>query len=383
MQTGSKLKAGQWVEVLSKEEILATLDKNGQLDGLPFMPQMFQSCGKRYQVFKRAHKTCDTINLTGGRRMPNAVHLEGSRCDGAAYGGCQTLCLIFWKEAWLKPVTGPSPAKQSGGDGSARKDQMPGPGCCSEADVWAGTRVKDENAANEPVYVCQATQLPSATTLLPWWEFSQYVEDYRSGNATPGRLLRGFLYSAYYSLIQSGLGLGPFLRWFYDVLQSVWGGIPYPRKRGTIPVSAPTPTGTLNLQPGELVRVKSHQEILATLNTDGKNRGLYFDAESVPFCGGTYRVLKRVSKIVDEKTGKMMQFKSESVILEDVYCQARYSTCRMFCPRAIYPYWREIWLERAEKAPEPAEAKPTVRGELGRVSIVEVRKARENLLELF
>ena len=42
MQTGLKLKAGQWVEVLSKEEILSTLDKNGQLDGLPFMPQMFE-----------------------------------------------------------------------------------------------------------------------------------------------------------------------------------------------------------------------------------------------------------------------------------------------------------------------------------------------------
>jgi hypothetical protein len=27
-------------------------------------------------------------------------------------------------------------------------------------------------------------------------------------------------------------------------------------------------------------------------------------------------------------------------------CEARYSVCRRFCPRAIYPYWREIWLER-------------------------------------
>ena len=28
--------AGDWVEVLSKEEILRTLDKNGRLDKLPF-----------------------------------------------------------------------------------------------------------------------------------------------------------------------------------------------------------------------------------------------------------------------------------------------------------------------------------------------------------
>ena len=55
-------RAGDWVEVRTKEEILRTLDKKGQLDGLPFMPQMFNYCGKRFQVYKRAHKTCDTVN---------------------------------------------------------------------------------------------------------------------------------------------------------------------------------------------------------------------------------------------------------------------------------------------------------------------------------
>ena len=81
------MSAGELVEVRSKEEILQTLDKNGQLDGLPFMPQMFHYCGKQFTVIKRAHKTCDTVTLTGGRRMANAVHLERIRCDGEAYGG--------------------------------------------------------------------------------------------------------------------------------------------------------------------------------------------------------------------------------------------------------------------------------------------------------
>ena len=57
----SKLRAGDWVEVRSKDEILRTLNAMGRLDGLPFMPQMIQYCGQRFQVFKRAHKTCDTI----------------------------------------------------------------------------------------------------------------------------------------------------------------------------------------------------------------------------------------------------------------------------------------------------------------------------------
>src|ERR1700712_4501119 len=82
------LRAGEWVEVRSKAEIFATLDKQGRLDGLPFMPQMLQYCGQRLRVFRRAHKTCDTIHNSGGRRMLDCVHLEGTRCDGAAYGGC-------------------------------------------------------------------------------------------------------------------------------------------------------------------------------------------------------------------------------------------------------------------------------------------------------
>ena len=60
--TTAPLCAGEWVEVLSKEEILRTLDQNGRLEDLPFMPQMFRYCGQRFQVYKRAHKTCDTVS---------------------------------------------------------------------------------------------------------------------------------------------------------------------------------------------------------------------------------------------------------------------------------------------------------------------------------
>src|SRR5438128_1916182 len=104
MKMSSSLRAGEWVEVRSKEEILQTLDKNGRLEELPFMPEMFEFCGQRFQVFKRAHKTCDPPNGMAGYRMMNAVHLEGLRCSGSAHGQCQARCLIFWKEAWLKRV---------------------------------------------------------------------------------------------------------------------------------------------------------------------------------------------------------------------------------------------------------------------------------------
>jgi hypothetical protein len=43
--------------------------------------------------------------------------------------------------------------------------------------------------------------------------------------------------------------------------------------------------------------------------------------------------------------------KTPAVILEGVYCQSRYSENRVFCPRRIFPWWREVWLE---KVPEDA-----------------------------
>ena len=102
-----KLNVGDWVEVRSKEEILSTLDDKGQLDGTPFMPEMFRFCGQRFQVYKRAHKTCDytTSYPYHTRRLEGTVHLE-TRCDGEAHGGCQAGCLLYWKQAWLKPVSG-------------------------------------------------------------------------------------------------------------------------------------------------------------------------------------------------------------------------------------------------------------------------------------
>jgi hypothetical protein len=345
-----RLSAGDWVEVRSKEEILETLDANGQLDGMPFMPEMFAFCGKQFQVYKRAHKTCDTVFPVRGRRVARTTHLE-TRCDGQAHGGCQAGCLIFWKDEWLKRIDHNfqhTLAVRSRVDFEEAKAV----GRCTESDVWARTQ-KTEPNDGVPEYVCQATQLPYATTDLEWWDIRQYIEDYWSGNVGFGRILSGLVYSMYYNLSQAGIGLGRPMRRFYDMFHRLWRGSQFPRKVGPIDKREPTPTETLNLQPGELVRVKSHQEILRTLNTASLNRGLLWDAEMVPYCGGTYRVLKQVTQIIDEKTGKMQTMKNPCIILDKVVCQARYSACRMFCPRSIYPYWREIWLERV--APHAAE----------------------------
>ena len=343
------LHVGDLVEVRSREDILASLDTNGRLDELPFMPQMFQYCGKRFKVFKRAHKTCDTVNPVAGRRVLNAVHLD-LRCDGKAFAGCQANCLIFWKEAWLKPISKGSADRLV----HSKVDRIDTPKkktSCTEEDVWAATCAHDPKAADKERYFCQATQLPYYTSRLPWWDVRQYLEDYTSGNISLRRLLVGFVYICYYHLtLAKRHRIGRPARWLYDQFQALRGGMPFPRRRGTIPAGELTPVCSLDLQPGELVRVKPYKQILSTLDTHVLNRGMVFDAEMVPYCGNVYRVRTKVERFVNEKTGRMNRLKTPAVILEGVWCRSRYSNCRMFCPRSIYSWWREIWLERVSES---------------------------------
>jgi len=56
----------------------------------------------------------------------------------------------------------------------------------------------------------------------------------------------------------------------------------------------------------------------------------------------------------------MRKMKNDCIILEDVICRSECSEKRMFCPRGIFPYWREIWLRRATGEP-PAPGGRTLR----------------------
>jgi hypothetical protein len=337
MINSGELVAGEWIQVRSKEEILATLDKRGQLDKLPFMPEMFDYCGSRFRVFKRAHKTCDPPDMIG-RTMSRAVHLEGVRCNGSAHGGCQARCLVFWKESWLKRVDPADPALPT-----------PSGAGCTEHDVQGGTRqVGDAECGGQPTYVCQATELRNATRPYSALNPLLYLEDYTSGNVSLARMIGTFVLFALHQVANAGIGLGTVVRWTYDWFQRLRGGTPYPWRSGKIPVGHRTPAARLSVQPGEQVRIKSYREILNTLDVNEFNRGMKFDAEMVPFCGKTYRVLDRVRRIINERTGKMLDLRNECIILDGVTCQACYAKQRRFCSRGIYPYWREIWLQRVD-----------------------------------
>lgn len=351
MRSSAILQAGNWVEVRSKQEILSTLNAKGELEGLPFMPEMFEFCGQRFRVFKRAHKTCDPPNGIGGRRMLHAVHLEGVRCSGQAHDGCQAKCLVFWKEAWLKKAEATAAPEALPSLPSSSEPH----GQCTEQEVLAAACSRaGDGSSDEPIFRCQSTALPEATMPQRWWDLSQYVEDYTSGNVRLSQLLMSFLFCLYAALESAGLGFGTPLRWLFEAIQSMRGGSRYPRRPGQIPRGAKTPSATLDLQPGDFVKIRSYEEILATINEEGNNRGMSFDQEMVPYCGGTYRVLDRVTKIINEKTGKMQYLKSDCIMLEGVVCRARFSKNRRCCPRSIFAYWREIWLERVHPNTLPA-----------------------------
>ena len=352
---GSGFHAGDWVQVRTQGEILATLDAHGRLDGMPFMPEMLASCGMTLRVFKRAHKTCDTVECSVIRKLERTVHLEDSRCDGSAHGGCEAACLLFWHEAWLKPAAAPVADSQWPSVGPVLQAVRG----CSMEQLSAATQ-QGYDAEKGPRFVCQATELLKATKPLSRVDPRQYLEDYRSGNVDLATLLRGALYRVTAFLVrrserhgrQVGLGdsLAKALMACYDGLQRLLpNGVPYPRRSGTIPKGQPTPHIDIGqLQPGSWVRVKPYREILATLNSENKTRGLLFDAEHVPYCGKEFPVRSLVTQIIDERTGYMLHFSSPSIILESVICQGTYSDRRMFCPRGIYPYWRPVWLTPVE-----------------------------------
>ena len=292
---------GDLVEIRAESEILDTLDSQGKLEGIPFTPEMGKYCGRRFRVHRRAQRVfLDRHYYVAG--MKGAVLLEDVRCDGASHSGCQMGCLLFWKDAWLKHANATDPGEQA---------QKP-PRCAQSGGltITGGDRFR-----------CQATELIHASSPLRWWDPRQYLRDLASRDLTPTQLVRMLLLLACNKL-RGMFGLGR---------HGMIAG-----QRGN------RPGGPLNLQPGELVQVKSKKEIEATLDEHGRTGGLGFAAEMLDCCGLQYRVAKRVDRVILEWSGKMRPIR-DTVILEGVTCNG---LSRRGCPRDCFQLWREAWLER-------------------------------------
>ena len=169
----------------------------------------------------------------------------------------------------------------------------------------------------------------------PPWDVKQYVLDVRSGNASLLATIRAIAIGMFNEYQD-------FSRRFVPRPLRIRGGMRLPFIDGRL---EKTPDGPLDLQPGELVRIKSKEEIVSTLDVNNSNRGLSFDPEMLWYCGHEARVLRRVERLIDEPTGELLRLKRPCIVLDGVTCRGEYHRC---CPRADFPYWREVWLKRVE-----------------------------------
>jgi hypothetical protein len=257
--------------------------------------------------------------------MYDAVHLTESRCDGSAHGGCQNACSMYWKEQWLRRVEPGDPVTPTSAAG--RRMLLP---------LLVLNSEKEPFEDGETRWSCQATEMSrAAPERLPLKKLGQYREDVVSGNAGVLAVLRSFLVGVFNRYQERSKRFLPRFLVFRGGLR--WGFLQGGVRSGR------TPTDVLDLQPGELVRIKSREEIMATLDENLLNRGMGFDAEMSRFCGRTARVKARATQCVDERSGRMLTMKNPCIILEDIVCEGVFTAN---CPREYVCWWREIWLER-------------------------------------
>ena len=103
--------------------------------------------------------------------------------------------------------------------------------------------------------------------------------------------------------------------------------------------------GLKGLRAGDLVRVRSREEIQDTLNHRNVLKGCSFMKEMEPYCGTTQRVFKTVSRFLDERDYRVKKTRG-IVLLEGVFCEGT----ELFgpCDRSCFFFWREEWLERID-----------------------------------
>lgn len=315
--SSASFRAGDEVWVKSPEEILSTLDKDGALDGVPFMPEMLDWCGKSFRVQRLVEKSCGGGSTLRHFPTNDVVVLDGRRCDGQAHDGCGYGCRIFWKEAWLQSA----------------KSEVPKPEITADGIRKLRTRLKIRS--DEQHYFCQLTEVRNATE--PFSGPRRFL--------TPRIALKeigdGDL-SAYKILTL-------YARWFLIRVLRAAGA-----DRWANGHCKRTPDESLDLRPGDTVRIKSRARIAQTLNSHGRNRGLAIWYEMTRFCGRVAEVDRRIDRFIDNNTARMQKM-SNTVTLKNIggheslaeECHCMYQLGD--CPRGEPMFWRETWLERVSQ----------------------------------
>lgn len=97
------------------------------------------------------------------------------------------------------------------------------------------------------------------------------------------------------------------------------------------------------LEPRDWVRVRSREEIQATLDRWNQLKGCAFMEEMWRHCGATHRIFRRVERFMDERDYLVKRCKG-IVLLEGVMCEGTEDFGP--CDRSCFYFWREEWLEK-------------------------------------
>ncbi len=108
------------------------------------------------------------------------------------------------------------------------------------------------------------------------------------------------------------------------------------------------------MRPGDLVQVKTPDEILATLDEAGTLNRLPFMSEMIEFCGKQFRVSSRVVKTCFTGPGSAPRsFEDDDVVLlEDLRCSG---TAHDGCQKSCAIFWREAWLRKIDHVSPQSE----------------------------
>jgi hypothetical protein len=306
---GHDFLVGDLVEIKTWEEIRATLDESGCLEGLPFMPEMLAMCSQRAYVFRCVHRLFDYRKTRRMRHMHGCVSLVGLVCDGSDHGGCEAACHSIWKSAWLRRIE--------------RTDKRATAPVSSDCSISAKHTTILQFGSQEPRYVCQLTQLNAASQPLGEWSVINFLRPLIAGNVAPAAFAVGWLTH------------------LFNELQHTHGGVGFPE------FESATPDGgnyeETRLEVGDHVVVRSSAEIRATLDNRFIHRGMGFEQDMLKYCGHRYRVQAEVKRVIDIVTGETRTMKTPAYILQGIH----FSGERQLFNAQYEPlFWRSAWLLR-------------------------------------
>ena len=182
-------------------------------------------------------------------------------------------------------------------------------------------------------YRCQATDIPTPPELRFRYSTST------SGTSRTGAPARSSAASSSRSSTSA--------RWFKRRLPKclIAGGSQYPFVVGKLE-KGKTPPRSSTSSPGDLVRIKNKEEIEATLDDRPQPRPQLRRRDGATTAAGR-RASGAREPPIDEQTRRDDR---DQVRLHHPRGRCLRGGLPPFCTRAIYPYWREIWLEKVEPA---------------------------------